>query len=134
MLQQWATEIKEDWSTPNILAQTHLGNGEFGSRIAPMFSPLAARAEMLLRDFREKDAASCLLLIEHIMGASQQDIARTRNVSRGIIQQDLEACWASVEMAIYYRTKMKQWQKRPSRTIWPLGDFRAIVAAAVLTD
>ena len=112
MLSRWAIEVAEGQSKPNILAADYLGGG---GKIYPsgpaMFSPLAERADIILRDIRECDQSMCDILIAKALGLTVADIERSFKLKRHHAQMALQEAMGAFEMSIYQRTKLGVWRE-----------------------
>ena len=78
MLAQWATEIHQGGGAPNILAVLErIGDGDqfFHISPGPIFSPMAARADLIIKDIRDHEPRMAMLLIAQALEVSRQRIA-----------------------------------------------------------
>lgn len=113
MLERWAIEINEGFGPPNILAT--VGNiKESGAvRADPtagaMFSPLAEKADLVLRDIRDVDKSIWEVLISHALGVSLRQIEQSLGLKKGKAQLQLEEGMGVFQGIIYARSRMRKW-------------------------
>lgn len=111
MLERWGNEMEAGESQPNILAMAErIGDGNGDAVFAAMFTPLAERADRILRDVRELDSGMSHLLIAKAFGYSVSDMQREFGMGRNKVQLEMEAALGAFEAMIYARTKLKAWK------------------------
>lgn len=108
MLKRWGCEVRRGASKNVLDIENGLGRGQVQGGWPPggagMFSPLAAKCDVLMHELLLIDPEDCRYLIAFAIDISMQKLADQLKVSKSKVQIDLDGALSAFAMMLYCRT------------------------------